>query len=132
MKKILKCENNILLNKDRFTFRVDSESFKVLESGYVVMITSLVKEIKDREYLTKINNSKDLHAVISYVKKNQNILIDEEEFQLCVNGWFDKDEDELVANVSIVISEIDKAIKIGKLLNQMYIYNLGKDLKIYI
>lgn len=120
--KLLECTNYFLLNKEGFTFRVSSEGLEVPRSGYVVAITPLVEDAKNM----------DIHAVISYISKNQSMKVCEEEFLLYAGGWFDEDEDEFVVDLSIVTSDIEKAIKIGKMTKQKAIYDLDRDYTIYI
>lgn len=120
---LLKCTNFFLLNKEGFTFRVNSEgNIEVPESGYVVSITPLIDEA----------NKMDIHAVISYIAKNQLMNVCGEEYLLYAGGWFDEGEDEFVVDISIVTSDIKKAISIGKLTSQKAIYDLCKELTIYI
>lgn len=120
--KLLECTNYFLLNKEGFTFRVSSEGLEVPGSGYVVAITPLVEDAENM----------DIHTVISYISKNQSMKVCEEEFSLYAGGWFDEDEDEFVVDLSIVTSDIEKAIKIGKMTNQKAIYDLDREYTIYI
>lgn len=121
-KKLLECSNYFLLNKEGFTFRVSGEGLDVPSRGYVVAITPLVEDAE----------SMDIHAVISYITKNQTINVLDEEYFLHTGGWFDEDEDEFVVDLSIVISDIEKAIKIGKLTDQKAIYDIVNEQTIYL
>lgn len=121
-KKLLECSNYFLLNKEGFTFRVSGEGLKVPSRGYVVAITPLVKDAENM----------DIHAVISYITKNQTMNVLGEEYYLHAGGWFDEDEDEFVVDLSVVASDIEKAIKIGKLTDQKAIYDIDNELYMHL
>lgn len=125
MREVLECTNYYLLNKDGFTFKIDSKDpgkVEVPEKGFVTAVTPLVMDD------AKI----DINTVISYVLKNPKIEILGKEYDLHIGGWFDEEEDDFVVDLSIVLNNEEDAIEIGKLTNQKAIYSIEGVASIYL
>ena len=125
MREILECANYYLLNKDGFTFKIDSKDngkVEVPRTGFVAAVTPLVMD--DTEL--------DINTVISYVLQNPKIEVLGEEYDLHIGGWFDEEEDDFVVDLSVVLNDVNEAIKIGALTNQKAIYSVDDLVSIYL
>jgi hypothetical protein len=111
---------NSIINNGGATYNLMTGEFNP-DHGYIVSI----KGYEDR---SKFNEVSLQHKIVEYVKKNADVFIDAKNHELFLGGWIDNGE--LFLDVSVLIEDKDKAIRVAILNSQLAYYDckLGKSI----
>lgn len=117
--KHLKYVSSFLDSKKDFTIRfTKNDTLIIPSSGFIVSITPLIKI------------SMNLKSVIDYIEKSNTIKIFNEVYILYLGGWFK--DNKFYLDISIVENNKEKAINIGRYCNQKAIYDIDREITIYL
>lgn len=115
----LKCISYFIYKKKDFTIRfTKTNNIAVPHIGFIVSITPL------------INVDMNLKSIITYVDNNKYITLYGKIYEIYIGGWFENHK--FYPDISIVENDIKIATNIGKLCNQVAIYDIENKITIFL